>query len=738
MDIVQLDIEGMTCASCVAHVEKAIKTLPGISSATVNLASEKATVSYDTQSADIQAIIKSISDSGYKASPATENRDEAEQKKLRYENRLKRHSIIAAVLSTPLLLSMIAMLADIKALDFLHSPWLQLALATPVQLWTGFPFYTASFKSIKAGNPGMDVLVALGTSAAYLYSIFNGFIAQAIGVDSTGLYFEASSLIITLVLLGRYFEARATGKTSQALKKLMQLQPSTALVSRGGSEVEIPAADIVPGDLVLLRPGSRIPVDGRVISGASSVDESAVTGESLPVEKGAGDTLVSGTINLHGSLSFKAERVGGDSMLSRIIRMVEEAQGSKAPIQKLADTVSAVFVPAVLGIALVTGLVWWLVAGNPTQAILSAVAVLVIACPCALGLATPTAIMVGTGIAAQRGILIRNAAALQQAVNIDTIVLDKTGTITEGRPEVQSVYSAGNLGQEHIFSIAASLEKYSEHPLARAIANKAEEQGIDLSPVENFSAVAGRGVSGSIGGETYHIGTKAFLSAMDIANNIDSSVTEEMEARGATVVFLADKNAVLGAIAISDPIKESSAQAIKAMQSAGKKIYMITGDNPRTAAHIASQAGIATGQVFAQVLPDEKASRVGDLRQAGGTVAMVGDGINDAPALAGADLGIAMGSGTDIAMESADITLIRGDLREVSAALELSAKTMKRIKQNLFWAFVYNSIGIPFAALGFLNPVIAGAAMAMSSVSVVLNSLALKRVRLEADGGYTP
>ncbi len=736
MEIVQLNIKGMTCASCVAHVEKGIKKREGIDMASVNLATEKATVSYDPDKTDIQAIIKAVGDAGYGASlPSEEESTEkdGELKKLRFQ------TAAAAVLTAPMMFGMVLMLLKVDALHFLHRPWFQIILATPVQFWIGLRFYRGAWKTLRAGSPGMDVLVALGTSAAYFFSIYNGFYAEA-HLAMPHLYFEASAMIITLVLLGKYLETGAKGKTSEAIRKLMGLQPKTARVEREGQEIEIPVSDVVIGDIVLIRPGDRIPVDGPVLEGSTAVDESMITGESMPVEKGPGDTLVSGTINSYGAVRFRAEHVGSDSVLSRIIQVVEEAQGSKAPIQKLADRVAAVFVPAVLGIALVTLLLWTFAAGDFPGGMVAAVAVLVIACPCALGLATPTAIMVGTGLGAGRGILIRNGEILQNAGKLSALVLDKTGTLTRGKPELGDIIPVGGeTDRERLLTLAASLEDISEHPLARAVAAGAEEAGVPVLKCEDFSALPGQGVEGRIDGRDYLIGKEDFLASRGIYLNDEALQIKkaELEDRGSTVIILADagEKTPLALLPLADRLKESSVEAVALLKGLGLEVYMITGDNARTARAVASEAGI--NHVLAEVLPEGKSDEIKKLQKKGHIVAMAGDGINDAPALAVSDVGIAMAEGSDIAMESADITLMRGDLREIAAAVLLSRRTMSKIKQNLFWAFFYNSLGIPFAAMGLLNPIIAGAAMAFSSVSVVSNSLSLRKFKVNWSAGST-
>ena len=736
MEILQLDIKGMTCASCVAHVEKGIKKLEGIDMAAVNLATEKATVSYDPGRLDGQQIIQAVIDAGYEAGIASEkDSGEGEKQRRKEEQALKFLIIISVVLSAPLLLAMFASLFHIQALMFLHNPLLQLILATPVQFYAGRKFYLNTWKTLKAGSPGMDVLVVMGTSSAYLFSVFNGFLAPVLGIPSRGLYFEASAIIITLVLLGKFLEARAKGKTSEAIRKLMDLQPKNANVERGGKVLSVPVSDVIPGDIVLIKPGDRVPVDGEILSGNTAVDESMITGESMPVEKSAGDRVVSGTVNSYGSFRYRAVHTGKDSVLARIIAVVEEAQGSKSPIQKLADKVAAVFVPVVLIVAVCTFLFWWLILGALTHAVIAAVAVLVIACPCALGLATPTAIMVGTGMGAQKGILIKNGEVLQAAGTLDAVVLDKTGTLTQGRPEVQRMIPLTDISEDELLQLAASLEHHSEHPLARAVMDAAEERSLPLMNCKDFSAIPGKGVRGRIDGKTYLIGTAALMEENDVSLNRAEDLKLSLEEEGQTVMILAGKEtetsgfSVMGLFAVADSIKDSSPAGVAALKAMGLDVYMITGDNQRTADAIASRAGIS--HVLAEVLPEGKAEEIRKLKERGLYVAMVGDGINDAPALALADVGIAMGQGTDIAMESADITLMRGDLRDIAAAVSLSRKTMGKIRQNLFWAFFYNSIGIPFAAMGLLNPVIAGAAMAFSSVSVVSNSLSLRKFKFQ-------
>ncbi|MGI9256990.1 MAG: copper-translocating P-type ATPase [Salinispira sp.] len=651
--------------------------------------------------------------------------------------------IAAAVLSAPLMLAMIAGLLNIEQLMFLHIPIIQFIPATIIQVFFGARFYKGALHSLKAGAPGMDLLIALGTSCAWIFSVFNGFFAEGLGLPNSGLYFETSAVIITLVLFGRYLEEGAKQKSSQAIRKLMKLKPDTAVVKRNGKSIALPLSEIVVGDHIILRPGDRVPVDGRVVSGHSTVDESMLTGESMPREKSPGDAVLSGSLNDYGSLEFVAEKVGSDSMLSRIIAVVEEAQGSKAPIQKLADRIAAVFVPVVLGVACVTFMLWFLFTQSVQESLIPAVAVLVIACPCALGLATPTAVMVGTGLGAGRGILIKNAEVLQTAIGINTVVFDKTGTITRGLPVLQDIVPIRNgtvsdteqdeqneQNLRELLGLAASLEQYSEHPLARALVQEAKDRELSLNTADDFHAVPGRGVSATLHGNTYYIGTFEFIQSTDIDVSDDEyeqffDHKNELEKQGRTVIILAGGKKLLAMFGIADAIREHSPDGVRLLKEQGLDVHMLTGDNRNTALAIAEKVGIK--HVRAELLPTKKADAVRELKNEGKVVAMVGDGINDAPSLAHADVGIAMGSGSDIAMESAEITLMRPDLREIAAAIRLSEMTMRKIRQNLFWAFFYNGVGIPLAAFGLLNPIIAGMAMAFSSVSVVMNSLSLRR-----------
>jgi len=734
-----LAVSGMTCATCALRIEKGLKNVSGVNLASVNLATEKATVEYDPKLVEDGQFEKLIRDLGYDAiqepnqdldtSAAAESTDREKEFRRREARKLRVSFIVSASLSTPLLVAMFAGLFNIEALMFLHNPIVQLVLATPVQFIVGYRFYKNAFKSLRSGSPSMDVLVALGTSAAYLYSIYNGFFRSLPEGQSPALYFEASAIIITLVLLGKLLEAVAKGRTSDAIKHLIGLQPTTARVLRSDEEVDIPIAEVQVGEVVLVRPGEKIPVDGEIINGSSAVDESMITGESIPAEKLTGDRVIGATINTFGAFSFKATKVGKDTVLAQIIRVVEEAQGSKAPIQRLADRVAGIFVPVVLGVAVITFLIWLLAAGNLTMGLVSAVAVLVIACPCAMGLATPTAIMVGTGKGAENGILIRNAESLELAYRLNAVVLDKTGTITRGEPSVTDIIPLNGWSRADLLRVAGAAEKNSEHPLGIAVieAARSELEGID-EPTE-FQITPGKGVQAVVGGRAVLIGTRSYLHEHNVAVEAVEKQVSELEAGGKTVMLLSVDGTAQGLLAVADRVKDSSRRAIQVLKEMGLQVYMITGDNRRTAEAIGREVGVA--DIMAEVLPERKAQAVEEIRNQGKIVAMVGDGINDAPALVTADIGMAMGTGTDIAMESADITLMNGDLMSVPAAIQLSQKTMRKIKQNLFWAFFYNIVGIPIAALGMLNPIIAGAAMAFSSVSVVSNSLSLRRFRVK-------
>ena len=722
-----LKISGMSCAACAARIEKKLGAMDGIRSAAVNLASEKAAVEYDSSKVKVSDIIKAVESLGYRAERAAElSVDREKEQREKETGHLRLELIVSAVLTAPLLLSMLLMVvgADVTFLHFLHNEYFQLAVATPVQSIIGSRFYRNAYHALRAKSPNMDVLIAMGTTAAYFFSIYNAFFAGH-GHGMKELYFESGAVIITLILLGKYLEAAAKGRTSEAIRKLMGLQAKTARVIRDGKATDIPVEEVVPGDVVIVRPGEKIPVDGRIIEGGSAVDESMITGESIPVDKKPGDEVVGATINKFGTFRFEATRVGKDTVLSQIIRMVEDAQGSKAPIQKIADRVSGIFVPVVLGIALVTFLAWWLAVGDLANGIISAVSVLVIACPCALGLATPTAIMVGTGRGAEHGILIKGGEYLEMAYKLDAIVLDKTGTITRGQPEVTDVVPLGGMARGEVLRLAAAAEKGSEHPLGAAIYGHGKNELDAIPDATQFAAVPGKGVRAVVDGMEIYIGTRVLMQEAGIATGPAEEVIAGLEDEGKTAMLMAADGRLEAVIAVADTLKENSKEAIDALKEMGIGIYMITGDNKRTAAAIARQAGIEN--VLAEVLPGHKAEEVEKLKKQGKKVAMAGDGINDAPALATADIGIAMGTGTDVAIEAADITLLRGDLMLIPAAIRLSRRTMRKIKQNLFWAFIYNIIGIPFAAFGLLNPMIAGGAMAFSSVSVVSNSLSLKR-----------
>ncbi|MEL7565739.1 MAG: copper-translocating P-type ATPase [Dehalobacterium sp.] len=727
-----LKISGMSCAACSARIEKVLHKIDGVEKAAVNLAAETAKVEYDSSKVKTADIIKAIEDLGYSAERAEEvSRDREKEQRERETKRLRRELIISAILSSPLILAMILTLIRVDA-PYLHNEFFQLIIATPVQFIIGFRFYKNAFYALRAKSANMDVLIAMGTLAAYFFSLYNVFFQEIMpGMAMKDLYFEAAAVIITLVLLGKYLEAVAKGKTSEAIKKLMGLQAKTARVIRNGQETDIPVEEVEVGDIILVRPGEKVPVDGKIIEGNSSLDESMLTGESLPVEKKAGDSVIGATINKFGTFKFQATKIGKDTALSQIIKMVEDAQGSKAPIQKIADQVSGVFVPVVMGIALLTFLIRYFgidQGQNITPALVSAVSVLVIACPCALGLATPTAIMVGTGKGAEKGILIKGGEHLEMAYKINAVILDKTGTITKGEPAVTDIISIDGTDSEEILKLAVAAEKNSEHPLGVAIYEKGKADLKSISDPEKFEAIPGRGVLAVIGGANVYLGTRKLMMENNIPLNDVEATVARLEEEGKTAMLMAVNNTLRGVIAVADTVKENSQDAISDLQKMGIKVYMITGDNKRTAQAIAKQVGI--DHVLAEVLPEKKAEEVEKLKNAGMVVAMVGDGINDAPALATSDVGMAIGTGTDVAMEAADITLMRGDLRSIPMAIRLSRKTIRKIRQNLFWAFIYNVIGIPIAAAGLLNPIFAGGAMAFSSVSVVTNSLSLKRVKL--------
>lgn len=718
----RLAVGGMTCASCSGRVEKALLKVPGVLSAQVNLATEIAQVVMLSRTPDIALLINAVDSAGYSASLALD----ADQAALPTQSAAPWWPVaLAAALSLPLV---IPMFAAVFGANLMLPGWLQLALATPVQFWLGARFYRAGFKAVMAGAGNMDLLVALGTSAAYGLSVYqlivNGFDSMA------HLYFEASAVVITLVLLGKWMETRAKRQTTEAIRALNALRPDVARVRRDGAELELPLAQVVVGDLVVVRPGERVPVDGLVQEGVSQVDESLITGESLPVTKQVGDNVTGGAVNSEGLLLVKTTAVGAQTTLSQIVEMVESAQAKKAPIQRLVDKVSEVFVPVVLGIALLTLLAWSLIGGNWETAILNAVAVLVIACPCALGLATPTAIMVGTGAAARRGILIKDAEALELAHKIKVVAFDKTGTLTEGRPELVAL-EAVNGKTNDLLADCAAIQNGSEHSLARAVMDAAKKADITLQPASEVRALAGRGMAAVVSGRELRLGSSRLMHELGVDLSALADRAAELEAQGRTVSWLAKAGSepvLLGLLAFGDEIKPAARQAIEQLKSLGIRSILLTGDNLGSAARVANALGMdAEKDVRAQVLPADKAGIVAELKSGGVTVAMVGDGINDAPALAAADVGIAMSTGTDVAMHAAGVTLMRGDPALVADAIEISRLTYAKIRQNLFWAFFYNVVGIPLAALGFLNPVVAGAAMALSSVSVVGNALLLRR-----------
>lgn len=709
---VSLEIQGMTCAACVNRIEKKLKDLSGVLDVSVNLATEKGFVRYVIGSVAIEDMVAEVEGIGYKAYAKEDSEGESREREIRLQGR---RFLVSAILSTPLLLVMIGDVFGISnsLTHFVMNPWVQFALATPVQFWAGGQFYRDAYLNLLDRNTNMSTLVVLGTSAAYFYSVAVMLFGDVLDVEY--LYFETSAILITLIILGKYLEALAKGRTSEAIKKLMGLKAKTATVLRDGQEYDIPVEAVRVGDLVLVKPGEKIPVDGLVKEGYSTVDESMLTGESMPVEKHVGDEVIGATINLHGTITFEAKKVGKETALAQIIKVVEDAQGSKAPIQRMADLVSSYFVPAVLVIALVTFLGWYYWTSSLTIALLTMVTVLVIACPCALGLATPTAIMVGTGLGAENGILFKGGEYLERASQVDTVVLDKTGTITTGRPEVTDIIPIGKLSLDELLRTVASVEKNSEHPLARAFLDKASQKGLELDSVRDFQAIPGKGVRAVIGNHEVYVGRPESRDDLIIS----------METEGKTVVVCSIDGNIEGVLAVADTVKDTSFRAIKELESLGLEVVMLSGDNYGTANSIAKQVGIK--RVLAEVLPEEKAREIGKLKDEGRIVAMVGDGINDAPALVVADLGIAIGTGTDIAIEAGDVTLMSGDLGGVPASIKLSRATMKKIKQNLFWAFIYNSLGIPLAAFGLLTPIIAGGAMALSSVSVVSNASLLKR-----------
>jgi len=716
-----LPIEGMTCASCVARVEKALKKVPGVVSADVNLATEKAQVTVDGTDTAADALIAAIEKAGYSAhveTPSDSGAPSAEQ----HHGNTWWPVALAALLSLPLVIPMIGMPFG---QDWMLPGWWQLALATPVQFWLGARFYRAGWAALRAGAGNMDLLVALGTSAGYGLSLYLLFKHADHGMPH--LYFEASAVVITLVLLGKWLEARAKHQTTEAIRALNALRPETARVRRDGQEIELPIARVRVGDEVVVRPGERLAVDGLVIEGASEVDESLITGESLPVAKHAGDKVTGGSVNAEGLLLVQTSAIGAESTLARIVRMVESAQAKKAPIQRLVDQVSAVFVPVVIGIGLLTLLAWGLTTGNWEGAILNAVAVLVIACPCALGLATPTAIMAGTGVAARHGILIKDAQALEIAHKVTVIGFDKTGTLTEGKPQLVDAQAADG-DRDALLRASAAIQAGSEHPLARAVLGAAADAGIQASAATQVRAIPGRGMAATVGGHELRLGSTRLMEELGVDLAQFTKQASALQADGRTISWLADVGAqprLIGLLAFGDTVKAGARAAIDGLHRQGIRTVLISGDNQGSVDQVGKLLGI--DEVRANVLPQDKARIVAELKADGATVAMVGDGINDAPALAAADVGIAMSTGTDVAMHAAGVTLMRGDPTLVADAIDISRKTYAKIRQNLFWAFFYNAVGIPLAAFGLLSPMIAGAAMAMSSVSVVTNALTLRR-----------
>ena len=733
-------IKGIHCASCITLLEDSLNKVDGVVKATVNLATEKATVTYDPKKVTDQHLSGAVSDVGYKALISNEVRHEDDEKKEKQKELgdLKVKVMVSLFLGGLILWGSFPGLMNTSP-KILQNFLIQLLLATPVQFWAGWGFYRATILALKHRTANMDTLVAIGTTVAYGYSAFIALFPNAmasIGIEAAP-YFDVATIIIGLILLGRYFEMKAKAGTSEAIKKLIGMQAKTARVIKNDKEIDVPITEVIIGDIIRVRPGEKIPVDGIMVEGESSIDESMVTGESIPVDKAKNDTVVGATINKTGTFTFKATKVGQETMLAQIIALVQEAQGSKAPIQRLADLVSSYFVPAVLMLAIATFVVWYDFGAPPalTFALLNMVAVLIIACPCAMGLATPTAIMVGTGKGAERGILIRDAESLETAHKINTIIFDKTGTLTKGKPEVTDVIPVDAISKDELLTLAGSIEKGSEHSLAEAIVKYAQEKNLVLGKVDKFQAIIGHGVEGIINGKRIIFGNNRLMDKEKIDIISASNQISTMENNGKTVMMLAVDGNLSGLIAVADVIKESAKGGLEALQKLGIEVVMITGDNQRTADAIGKILGIK--RILAEVLPDQKESEVRKIQAEGKVVAMVGDGINDAPALAAADVGIAMGSGTDVAIEAADITLINKDLTSVAAAIVLSKKTMRTIKQNLFWAFGYNIILIP-VAMGILypffgillNPIFASVAMASSSISVVSNSLLLKQKKI--------
>jgi Cu+-exporting ATPase len=750
---ITIPVVGMTCASCVGRVERAVEKVPGVLDVTVNLGTEKSTVEYLAGEVDVGTLERAIEGAGYGV--VREEETSVEDAHEREYRKLEGNFLLAVALTALILLgSLPQMLGLAVPVSMTLLNFGLLALATPVQFWAGWRFYEGAWAALRHGQANMNTLVALGTSAAYLYSAV-ATLAPGLLAGRADVYFDTSSLIITLVLLGRLLEARAKGRTNEAIKKLAGLQARTARVVRGqgpGEDVDVPVEEVEVGDLLLVRPGEKVPVDGVVLAGESAVDESMITGESIPVSKREGDEVIGATVNKTGSFRFRATKVGSETALAQIIRMVEQAQGSKAPIQRLADRISAIFVPVVILIATMTFFVWLWLGPEPafTHALLNFVAVLIIACPCAMGLATPTSIMVGTGKGAQRGILVKGGEALEEAHKLTTVVLDKTGTLTRGEPRLTDVIPLDGLSGDELLVVAAAAERRSEHPLGEAIVAGAMDRGLDVPEPETFDAPTGRGVRATVSGKTVLVGSRKLMDESGVPEDGLASRFEELTASGKTPMFVAVDGEVAGLVAVADVVREESKEAVDLLRRMGLEVVMLTGDNGRTAESVAGELGIE--RVLAEVVPEDKEKEIRKLQVEGKVVAMVGDGINDAPALASADVGVAIGTGTDVAMEAADLTLISGDVRGVARAIRLSKATMQNIKQNLFWAFAYNVALIPVAAgilyplfaggtvpealrpflgeYGFLNPVLAAAAMALSSVTVVSNALRLRLVKM--------
>jgi len=735
MDTRTFAVRGMHCAACVGKVERALRGVPGVDAASVNLATERATVEGDPARADTAALASAVAAAGYElaeapapVAPGAAPDDREQAARAAEQRRLRARVLVGVVLSIPIVLGSMREIFP-WAPAWLANPWTLLLLATPVQFWVGADFHRGFLHDLRYRSASMSTLVSLGTNAAYFFSLA----FMALGAMP---YYETAAVVITLVALGRWLEARARGRTSEAIRRLVALAPRTARVLRDGVEVDVPTAEVVVGDLVRIRPGERVPVDGELVEGASAVDEAMLTGESLPVEKAPGAPVFGGSVNRTGSFVFRATRVGAETTLARIVRLVEEAQGSRAPIQRLADRVAAVFVPVVLLIAAATFVGWWAFGPSPSvvYALTNAVAVLVIACPCAMGLATPTAIMVATGRGAELGVLVKSAEALETLAGVDMIVLDKTGTLTIGRPTVTDVIPAPGVAGDDLLAFAAAAEQGSEHPIGEAIVARAKERGLPMPAVAEFSTVPGQGIDALAPEGRLLLGSRALMEARGVDVTALAPRAEALAQAGKTVVYLAVAFRPLGLVAVADALKPEAPAVVAALRARGIEVAMLTGDNRRTAAAIAREAGI--DRVLAEILPEDKAREIARLRESGRRVAMVGDGINDAPALARADVGIAMGSGTDVAIEAADVTLMRGDLGGVVAAVDLARRTIRIVKENLVWAFGYNVVLIPVAA-GLLyplwgvllSPILAGAAMAFSSVSVVTNSLRLKRWR---------